>query len=117
MLFARLNSLPIEKWTHSPRHVRTRRVDWQKDHLREKFDLIVGADILYDKTQWNFLEPFWRGHLADGGTVVLGEPGRPTGGMFLDWLKGRGWTVEESGQPVETRSQPIRIFELRRKED
>ena len=79
----------------------------------DRFDLIVGADILYDRTQWQHLEPFWRHHLAPGGRVLLGEPGRPTGGMFLDWLKGKGWAVAEFEQPVPTRDRPIRVFELR----
>ena len=59
------------------------------------------------------LEPFWRAHLTATGTVLLGEPGRPTGGMFLDWLNGRGWTVAEHEQVVPTRDRPIRIFHLR----
>ncbi len=108
LLFARLNAAP---WAA---RVRARRTDWQADRLGERFDLIVGADILYDRTQWQHLEPFWRAHLAPGGRVLLGEPGRPTGGMFLDWLKGKGWAVAEFEQPVPTRDRPIRVFELRR---
>ena len=108
LLFAQLNAAPLGRRTIA------RRVNWQRDHLGRRFDLIVGADILYDRTQWAYLEPFWRAHLTDGGQVLLGEPGRPSGGMFLDWLKGRGWTVTESEQAVPTRERPIRIFQLRR---
>src|SRR5258705_13260936 len=46
LLFATLNSLP---WREN---VRTRRLNWQKDRLEERFDLILGADILYEKQQW-----------------------------------------------------------------
>ena len=42
LLFARLNSLP---WAA---RVRTRRMNWQTDRLDERFDLILGADILYE---------------------------------------------------------------------
>ncbi len=108
LLFARLNAVPFGRRTT------TRRTDWQRDDLGRRFDLIVGADILYDRTQWPHLERFWRGHLAADGRVLLGEPGRPTGGMFLDWLGGRGWTVDEHEQAVPTRERPIRIFVLRR---
>jgi predicted nicotinamide N-methyase len=114
LLFARLNALPMEQWTFSPRQIRTRKLDWQRDQLGERFDLIVGADILYDKTQWPHLERFWRAHLAEGGRVLLGEPGRPTGGMFLGWLRGKGWALDEHEQAVPSRAQPIRIFQLRR---
>jgi len=107
LLFAQLNSLP-----DAPR-VRTRRLNWQTDRLDERFDLILGADILYERKQWDFLEPFWRAHLATGATVLLGEPGRQTGEMFIDWIGQRGWSLERHSEPVSTRPTPIRIFQLR----
>ena len=109
LLFARLNSLPYA------RRVRARRVDWRRDRLGERFDLIIGADILYERKQWDFLDPFWRAHLSEGGRVLLGEPGRKTGELFVDWITERGWSFAEHAQPVETRSKPIRIFELRQR--
>jgi predicted nicotinamide N-methyase len=106
LLFAQLNTLPFADLT------RIRRLDWRRDRLGETFDLIVGADILYEKEQWQYLEPFWRAHLAPEGTILLGEPGRMTGELFLPWIIERGWEVKESEQPVETRPRPIRLFSL-----
>lgn len=106
LLFARLNSLP---WRQ---RVRTRRLDWRKDRLGERFDLILGADILYDRKQWDHLEPFWRAHLANRGSVLLGEPGRKTGELFIDWIRDRGWRLQKFKEPVETRSTPIRLFRV-----
>jgi len=106
LLFARLNSLP---WAQ---RVRTRRIDWRKDRLAERFDLIIGADILYERKQWDHLEPFWREHLAPGGMVILGEPGRRTGELFIDWIRGRAWLLQSLKMPLETRSTPIRLFRL-----
>ena len=108
LLFARLNSLP---WAS---RVRTRRLDWRTDCLGESFDLILGADILYERKQWDHLEPFWRAHLAASGAVLLGEPGRRTGELFVDWIRERGWTLDEFAEPVDTRSRPIRLFRLTR---
>src|SRR5215218_451481 len=65
LLFARLNSLPFAD------RVRTRRTDWRADRLGEHFNLIIGADILYERKQWEHLEPFWQAHLATGGKVLL----------------------------------------------
>ena len=108
LLFARLNSL---LWAD---RVRTRRLDWQTDRLgRETFDLILGADILYEKKQWPFLEPFWRAHLSPGGRVLLGEPGRQTGDLFLEWIAPHGWRLTRHAEKVQTRPNPIRLFELR----
>lgn len=106
LLFATLNSLP---WRQN---VRTRRLNWQKDRLEERFDLILGADILYEKQQWTFLEPFWREHLKTDGAILLGEPGRQTGDLFLEWMSPKKWKIEKSEQPVSTRPRPIRLFHL-----
>jgi predicted nicotinamide N-methyase len=106
LLFARLNSL------QSAGRVRTRQLNWQTDHLDQTFDLILGADILYDRAQWIFLEAFWRRHLADGGCVLLGEPGRQSGDKFVEWIESAGWNLQQFEQPVATRIRPIRIFQL-----
>jgi predicted nicotinamide N-methyase len=106
LLFAQLNSL------HDAARVRTRRLNWQRDRLDERFDLILGADILYERKQWDFLEPFWRAHLSPGGTVLLGEPGRQTGELFVDWIGAKGWSLQQHSETVSTRATPIRIFEL-----
>lgn len=109
LLFARLNAIDYED------RIRTRQLNWRKDRIPEQFDLIIGADILYDRHQWPFLEPFWRGHLRAGGQVLLGEPGRQTGDLFLDWIKPHPWTIEQLKITVATRTTPIRLLLLKRK--
>jgi predicted nicotinamide N-methyase len=106
LLFARLNSIA---WS---RRIRTRRLNWQRDRLDESFDLILGADVLYDRSQWEFLDPFFKAHLKKSGSVLLGEPGRQTGDWFPDWITQRGWTIAHFEQPVTTRPRPIRLFSL-----
>jgi 2-polyprenyl-3-methyl-5-hydroxy-6-metoxy-1,4-benzoquinol methylase len=107
LLFALLNGLRYSN------DVSARRVDWQKDNLGLRFDLIIGSDVLYDKTQWVFLEPFFRAHLSPGGRVILGEPGRMSGELFLPWITERGWSLQQHAETVPTRSTPIKLFELR----
>jgi predicted nicotinamide N-methyase len=108
LLFARLNCAPF-----APR-VRCRRVDWRRDRLNERFDLILGADVLYDKTQWEFLDAFWRAHLCgeNGASVILGEPGRQTGDLFVNWIASRNWRLEQTLVQVPTREKPLRVFRL-----
>jgi predicted nicotinamide N-methyase len=106
LLFARLNSLPYRD------RVRTRRLNWRTDTLGRRFNLILGADILYERPQWDFLDPFWRNHLAPNGSILLGEPGRPAVDAFPDWVTGRGWRLTQHEQPIPTRPKPIRLFEL-----
>lgn len=107
LLFARLNSLPYRS------RVRTRRLNWRTDRLQRRFDLILGADIIYERAQWEFLEPFWKSHLLPDGKVLLGEPGRQTGELFIDWIRSRPWQLRVYEEPAPPRPKPIRIFELR----
>ena len=106
LLFAAINSLP---WR---RQVRTRRLDWRRDRLPERFDIILGADILYDQSQWPYLDHFWKEHVAPSGCVLLGEPGRQTGELFIPWIEEHDWRFSQFEQPVPTRPRPIRIFRL-----
>ena len=108
MLFARLNCLPFG------RRVRARQLNWQIDRLPERFDLIFGADILYERQQWEFLNEFWKAHLADGGTILLGEPGRQSGDLFIPWIQQRNWHLQESTEQLPGGAKPIRIFYLTR---
>lgn len=107
LLFARLNSWPYRE------RVRVRLVDWRRDRLSERFAWIVGADILYDRDDWPYLEAFWRSHLAPAGTVLLGEGGRSTGGEFPAWLDGRGWSLRSVEMMLDGRPRPVRLFEAR----
>jgi predicted nicotinamide N-methyase len=108
LLFARLNTLP---YAH---RVRVQKLNWQTDRLADRFDVILGADVLYERAQWEHLEPFWRAHLAHEGIVLLGEPGRMTGDLFGEWITARGWTLTLLEQPIPTRPRPIRLFVLNR---
>ena len=106
LLFAQLNTLA------SASRIRTRCLDWRTDQLPERFDLILGADILYEREQWEHLEPFWRAHLKPTGRVLLGEPGRQTGDLFIPWIRSQNWMLLEHSESVPTRAVPIRLFEL-----
>lgn len=106
LLFAKLNGLRYST------QVDAKKVNWQTDDLKRKFDRIIGSDVLYDRTQWPFLDTFFRKHLAPDGKILLGEPGRQSGDDFLVWVEGRGWSLTRQVQPVPTRTAPIRLFEM-----
>lgn len=74
-------------------------LDWRGGQLDCQFEFIFGADVLYDRGQWDSLESFWRRHLAAGGQLVLGEPNRTMAASFPDWLEQRGWRVESVAAP------------------
>lgn len=105
--FARLNSWP---WRE---HVQVLRLNWRTDDLGQKFDLIVGSDILYDREDLPYLDAFWRGHLAVGGSILLGDPTRLLTREFIQWIRQRGWQMQESSRHVPQSDRPIRLIELR----
>lgn len=106
LLFAELNAWP---WRQ---RCRFRRLNWQTDRLDERFNLVLGADVLYERGQREHLELFWRHHLSTGGRVVLGEPGRQSGSEFADWIRARGWKLAESEIRLIAQQKTIRLFEL-----
>lgn len=108
LLFAQLNSLPYLS------HVRTRRLDWRHDRINESFNLILGADILYERKQWDFLNPFWEAHLAPNGKILLGEPGRQTGELFIPWIRQQNWQLSEQQFEIPDFPKPIRLLTLKR---
>lgn len=108
LLFAQLNSAP-----HRPR-IRARRLDWRSDQLNETFDLILGADILYERKQWDYLNPFWQLHLAPQGKILLGEPGRQTGDLFLPWIRQYNWNLSEQHFNIPAPPKRIRLLTLQR---
>jgi predicted nicotinamide N-methyase len=108
LLFARLNSLPWQD------QVEARQIDWRTDALGQNFNLILGADILYERPQWEYLDRFWNLHLSPGGLVALGEPGRQTGEEFAAWIVRRGWNLRETPQIVGPDKRRIRVLQLRR---
>lgn len=105
LLFARLNSFADRGRCHY------RRLNWRTDTLKDRFDLILGADVLYERQQWEPLDKFFRQHLAPGGAVVLGEPGRVTGDDYPAWIIPRGWKLECFTQ-TPAGGKPIRVFQL-----
>jgi predicted nicotinamide N-methyase len=99
LLFARLNTLPFVS--------RIRRVNWQTDDLNQRYDLILGADIVYEKAQWPFLLEFWRRHITPDGAALVAEPGRQSGDQFIEWIRNRNWKINQT----ETNGI-VRIFKI-----
>jgi predicted nicotinamide N-methyase len=85
-------------------------VDWHHDRLGERFDVILGADIVYEQRNWESLQHFFWEHLADGGELILTEPGRETGETFQAFLKQRGWELQTSVLKILDNQRPLRLL-------
>lgn len=110
VLFSRYNIWP---WRD---RARVRLFDWRKpETLQETFDLIIGADIIYDNDEFVHLERLWRRH--PDTPIVLTEGGRRSGDEFIQFMRAQGWklTVQrlEKYEPTGMRHIEISPFSAR----
>jgi predicted nicotinamide N-methyase len=70
--------------------------DWRSWDHAALYDVIVGADIVYDQSVHDHLAHIFERNLAPGGLLLLADPDRPRTLGFLAKLEDRGWrfTIE-----------------------
>jgi predicted nicotinamide N-methyase len=108
LLVARLNAWPVRD------RAEVRRLNWRDETLPSgRFPIIIGSDVVYDPSLWQYLEPCMRRHLAPSGIVLLSEPQRHTGDAFLEWIKKAGWRVTTQLIDLHDKKREIRIFTCR----
>jgi predicted nicotinamide N-methyase len=76
-------------------------MDWRQPQLAEKFDLIIGSDVLYEK-RW--LEPVFnllRTLLKADGEAIIAEPGRSVARDFFQMLQKEDCIYEKLPWPVK----------------
>lgn len=74
--------------------VKTVWMDWNEPPVDHHYDLVLGADILYERRNAAPVLGALRVLLAEGGRALLSDPGRPHLGAFLEDAKRTGWKVE-----------------------
>ncbi len=85
-------------------------LDW-RDPQDLQFDVILAADVAYEK---RFFEPLintFKMMTKKGGSIILTEPGREIAGEFFELLKAQGWKIEKS-YFVESGIQKIDIYRI-----
>ena len=94
-----------------------RLADWTAWNDAERYDWIVGSDVLYGETTHPHLRRIFAGNLAPGGRVLLADPFRAVSLRLLEALEADGWavamskwTVGEDAAGVAPR--PVGVFEL-----
>ena len=81
--------------------IRRFRADWRDWVEQASFDVILGADILYDAAMYGSIAAILDRSLAPGGRVVLADPGRPQALEFLSALENAGARFAMSVRRVE----------------
>ncbi len=109
-------SIDFAQWNAWPWRERTnvRLLDWNSDRLEHLgYDVILGADILYERDSWRAQEAFCRYHLSKGGEVLLSEPRRGLSDDFQKTWEALGWKIECWYYHPTCIPKPIRMFSCR----
>ena len=91
-----------------------RLADWTLWDDETRYDLILGADILYGDAMQPHLRRIFEGNLAPGGRIILSDPIRPVSLKLLEEMEADGWRISMSRWTVGEESTPrtIAVFEL-----
>ena len=91
--------------------VATMLVDWSDPPAvlidAAPYDLVVGADLLYEERNGVALAALLPRLLPPGGEALIADPRRPHAAQLLDVLREGGWDLQErevrhSGRPDES---------------
>ena len=86
--------------------LRTALLDWRDPPAGDQWDLVVAADVVYEQRNGEALAELLPKILADGGQMLLADPGRVYFGEFRDRMEEMDWAVEELDVRTET-SDPV----------
>lgn len=68
--------------------------DWRAWTHAVQYDLLLGADILYERAMHEYLLPIFEHNLVSGGTLVLTDPSRPQALDLITAMEDAGWQIE-----------------------
>lgn len=83
--------------------------DWREFSLTEKFDWIVGSDILYEPNLHPHLKSIFSNNLKTGGCIALADPGRDDAQKFIKQLVTEGFTVETVTREVHDHVRWVKV--------
>ena len=86
---------------HEASTYQTARINW-KMPAPERFRLVIGSDILYEKHLAPTLACFLRSILDDGGAALVADPGRASASSFPDEVERVGLVCRREQLRVET---------------
>jgi predicted nicotinamide N-methyase len=96
-----------------------RRLDWRTEGLPGRFDIIVGADIVYDRANFEPVLSLVRNLLRPGGSFIITDPQRDIGRDFIRCAESGGFRARGKSVPVSHRGREltVELSELTRSED
>jgi predicted nicotinamide N-methyase len=93
-----------------------RTADWTAWQDDERYDCILGSDVLYAEAMHPHLRRIFETNLAPGGKVLLSDPFRKASFALLEAMEADGWHVMTNKWTVGIAppERPVGVFELTR---
>ncbi len=90
--------------------------DWTDWIDADRYDLILGSDILYAKELHPHVRAIFERNLRPGGRVLVADPYRANSLTFLEAMEADGWKVTMAKWTVGIvpPPRPVGVFELSR---
>jgi methyltransferase-like protein 23 len=90
--------------------------DWTAWDDAERYDLILGSDILYAEPVHPQLRHIFETNLAAGGTVLISDPFREASVHLLEAMEADGWrvTMDKWTVGLTPPPRPVGVFALSR---
>lgn len=96
-------------------HIQTLLADWRHFPETEPFDVVIGADVLYERQLHVALQKVLQKVTSASSRVFLADPWRDIAWEFIVQMERAGWRVyfrEHTAQLLESRHDVI-VFDLR----
>lgn len=95
-------------------HIEHRIADWTAWEGRERYDLVIGSDIIYADSMHPHLRRIFDTNLAPGGKILLADPFRAESLKLLEAMEADGWRISltkwKVGEAADARS--VGVYEL-----
>ena len=102
--------IKVNRWRNGVDQIPLLLADWRRfPENAGTFDLVIGADILYEKTLHDPLVTVLRRALRQDGLVWLADPGRDYGRQFVRRQTEADWVVRHTGLAVHYQDKPYSI--------
>ena len=89
--------------------IERRILDWRNPNGLDGYDLVMGADVLYERSVHDDLQQVLELAVPTHGRAVITDPVRPRGIDFVDKLERSGWRVAMESRFVKAERQRIEI--------
>jgi predicted nicotinamide N-methyase len=89
--------------------------DWRDFSPETKYDVVIGSDVMYERSVHDALADVLGRAIAPGGLILLSDPMRPQAMEFMDRMErgGRRYTMESEQVWWEGDRKEIAFFEIR----